>query len=254
MGDRTLERISFRGPETDDPGQAETRRLHLDRYAFAARHIPSGARVLDLACGVGYGSALLRESGAGSVVGVDISVEAIEEANEAYRRDGIEFALCDYRAFDPGWRPSGAALPLALEGDFDAIVSLETIEHVPDPDHFIATLITRLRPGGLFIGSVPITPSMDGNPHHLTDFSSASFRRLLRRHGLTAIVATMRQRQPFNPLTVRQRTNEARGGEVRSNLAGFYLRHPSKAWLRLASTALHGFANLYEVVAARRQA
>src|SRR5205823_2374054 len=67
--------------------------LHLKRYEFA-RPLCVGKRVLDAACGVGYGSFALAESAAG-VVGADIDPEAIAYAREHYARDNVEFAVAD---------------------------------------------------------------------------------------------------------------------------------------------------------------
>src|SRR5262249_61299080 len=79
---------------------------------------------------------------------------------------------------------------------FDTIVSIETIEHLPAPAAFVARLVALLRPGGMLVASVPTTPSVDANPHHLHDFSARSFRRLLAPHGLGERDALV-QEQPW---------------------------------------------------------
>jgi SAM-dependent methyltransferase len=249
----TLERLTFRGEAPRDALQDETVRLHRERYAYAARFV-KGLRVLDLACGAGYGSAILRDAGAVRVVGVDIAPEAVAEARELQARDGVDFFCADYRALGEAAGPGTQAPPELLDEfsqGFDALVSLETIEHMPDPAHFLRTVLAGVRPGGLLIGSVPVTPSVDANPYHLHDFSPASFRRLLRSLGLQE-VESMRQRQPFNPAAVRAQMASGERCDLRGSLAGFYLRHPGKLFLRAASTLRHGFVNLYDVVVARK--
>src|SRR5688572_18974511 len=95
---------------------------HLARYRFAAKYV-AGGRVLDIACGSGYGTALLREAGGREVVGVDVDPEAIAYARSRYQGVGVTFLAGD-----------AASPPVA--GRFDLIVSFETIEHLRDPERF----------------------------------------------------------------------------------------------------------------------
>jgi hypothetical protein len=136
-------------------------------------------------------------------------------------------------------------------GPFDAVVSLETIEHLPQPEAFVRHAVRNLLvPGGLFVGSVPVTPSMDANPHHLSDFTSRSFSRLLTAEGLLEVAASP-QVQPFNPFAVALRT-EVRMQGMRKSLLSYYATHPGKALLRLKSTVVDGFNNKYLTLACRR--
>lgn len=233
-----LERIVPELLSFEDPLEADTLRLHLDRYRFAGRFVV-GRRVLDMACGVGYGSALLAEAGAARVVGVDLSEDAIAHARAHYARDGVEFVRADATAFAPG-------------GPVDVIVSLETIEHLPDAEGFVRRIATLVAPGGVVVGSVPTTLSSDVNPYHLHDFSARRFRRLFAACGL-AIVDEMKQAQPFSLLGVlRACGGSRRDWGLRKNLAGYYLRRPDMAARRLAAVLVHGFKNEYLVLAGRR--
>ena len=126
---------------------------------------------------------------------------------------------------------------------FDTIVSLETIEHVPNPQGLIDHLLQFLRPGGVFIGSVPTTPTVDANPHHLHDFTPQSFRDMFTGYDLTEVTSLM-QVQPFNPISVLTR-KEKRLADLRSNLGQYYLSHPQALWQRCWSTLRYGFANHY---------
>jgi ubiquinone/menaquinone biosynthesis C-methylase UbiE len=117
---------------------------HWHRYAFARRFV-AARRVLDAACGEGYGSALLGTAAAG-VVGVDIDKDTVAEASRRYSR-------LPQVSFVGG---SCTALPLP-DASFDAVVSFETIEHVgaADQPRMIAEFSRVLKPDGLLILSSP---------------------------------------------------------------------------------------------------
>ena len=70
----SLERLVPNAMDAADPAARETLSLHLDRYAFAARVAKPG-RLLDLACGVGYGTQhlLAQNPALGPALGVDVS-------------------------------------------------------------------------------------------------------------------------------------------------------------------------------------
>ena len=133
---------------------------------------------------------------------------------------------------------------------FDTVVSIETIEHLPDPAGFVERLVGLVRPGGVLVASVPITPSVDANPHHLHDFTDRSFRRLFSRHGLEEQEQLI-QDQPFGLRAVLTRS-EARLTGVRRNLPVWYLSHPGSLFRRLYSTLRHGFVNRYLTISWRK--
>lgn len=113
---------------------------HLQRYEFARQRV--SGRVLDVACGVGYGSFVLGTAG-NVVIGVDVSAEAIAEARAEHSRPNVSF---HHGTVD------------SLPADFppvDAIVSLETIEHVPDPKALLRAFASRLKPDGVMVLSAP---------------------------------------------------------------------------------------------------
>ncbi|MCC7328467.1 MAG: class I SAM-dependent methyltransferase [Burkholderiales bacterium] len=117
---------------------------HWHRYAFARRHV-AGRRVLDVACGEGYGSALLAEVAA-QVTGIDIAEDAIARAR-------IVYAARPNLRFDSS---AAAALPLP-DGAVDVVVSFETIEHLPavDQPRMLAEIARVLAPNGLLLLSSP---------------------------------------------------------------------------------------------------
>ena len=140
---------------------------HIYRYRFAAALVES-KNVLDIACGEGYGTAALMQSGAASVIGVDVSPEACEHAA---RRYGIKTRL-------------GDAQNIPLENaSVDAIVSFETIEHVSSPEKFLDECARVLAPGGQIIISTPnrevYLKGAPENPFHLKELDEQEFASLL---------------------------------------------------------------------------
>jgi len=147
----------------------EIRKDHVNRYNFAANLIPKQSRVLDAACGCGYGSRIIHDSGS-KVVGVDIDVSAIEYAEANYAGPGYIVGS----VLEPPW-----------VGTFDAIVSFETIEHISDPMRALKHF--RDSVDGLFICSVPnekVHPfvaenyELDDYPH-LRHYTSREFDAIL---------------------------------------------------------------------------
>jgi SAM-dependent methyltransferase len=146
---------------------------HWHRYAFARRFV-AGRRTADVACGEGYGSALLAGV-AQSVVGVDIDAASIVHARAAY---GTQSNL----RFLEG---SAAALPLP-DAVVDAVVSFETLEHLEaaDQPRMIAEFARVLAPGGLLVISSPNRAEYSDargyvNPFHLHELDREGLARLL---------------------------------------------------------------------------
>jgi SAM-dependent methyltransferase/glycosyltransferase involved in cell wall biosynthesis len=154
---------------------------HLHRYLLA-RQIIGGKRVLDLACGEGYGS-FSMSSVALSVVGVDISPEAVLHAQSKYQRDNLRFL-----------EGSCEAIPVA-DDSIDIVVSFETIEHHPHHEEMMLEIKRVLRPGGTLLISCPDKLEYSdkpgyANPYHVKELYRSEFERLLDRHFL--------HRQTFN--------------------------------------------------------
>jgi 2-polyprenyl-3-methyl-5-hydroxy-6-metoxy-1,4-benzoquinol methylase len=110
--------------------------------AFLQLIDPRGLRVLDLGCGGGHNGALLKKAGAREVVGVERDAGAAQEARK--RLDAV--VECDLSQLDP-----------ALLGDepFDAILASDVLEHLLDAEGVLARALTRLRPGGAVVVSLP---------------------------------------------------------------------------------------------------
>jgi SAM-dependent methyltransferase len=136
--------LSFTGERFLPEVAGEIAHEHWHRYAFARRFV-AGRSVLDVACGEGYGSALLAEV-AGEVTGVDIAAAAVTHATTRYAaRGNLRFTVA-----------SATALPLP-DASVDAVVSFETLEHLPasDQPRMIAEIARVLRPGGVLVISAP---------------------------------------------------------------------------------------------------
>jgi len=143
---------------------------HLARYHWAAPLL-RGKGVLDVACGTGYGAEVLRKGGVRAVVSLDMSEDAL-------RFGAAPFAL---RAV----LGDAQRLPFPDEA-FDACVSFETIEHVPEAEGFARELARILRPGGALLLSTPnVLRSAGDNPHHVKEFTLEELTALLASAGLS---------------------------------------------------------------------
>jgi len=158
---------------------------HRNRYQFACNKIAErfGAQdeisVIDCACGVGYGTMMLA-SVATRALGLDIHPETVEVANRAYKKENNAFAVCDLSNPEDWNRVLAEELvPLV-----DAIVSIETIEHVVDAHG----LINRYAGATDFlVASVPnedvVKFHKDKHPFHFRHYTRGQFSELLSDHG-----------------------------------------------------------------------
>jgi len=165
--------LSLTGERTlpDVPAENYWYRRHLAVYEWIAAQV-DGARVLDMACGEGYGSAALAAGGALSVIGVDANPEAYEHARLRYIAPGLSFD----RGLVESWGEAGS---------FDAIAFLQTIEHVQDPVAVLSHLKGLLAPAGVAFVSTPnlLTLAPQGaekseNPWHVKEYRAHEFREL----------------------------------------------------------------------------
>ena len=160
-GERTL---------PDVPEENYWFRRHLAVYEWIAARV-AGERVIDMACGEGYGSDVLAASAA-SVVGVDANPEAHEHARLRYRRANLRFAR---------------ELVDSFSEEADAVVFLQTIEHLNDPraalEHFRSLVGER---GRVFLSTpnvltlAPRGASHSDNPWHVHEYRAEEFEELCR--------------------------------------------------------------------------
>ncbi len=160
--------------------------LHLVRYHFAAQFCRN-KRVLDAACGVGYGSHFLSKT-ARSVTGIDLSKDAIEYARKTYLESNSEFRAMDICSMD---------FP---DGHFDVICSFETIEHIPAAEAYLVEMKRVLQPEGIFIVSTPcpaVTTHKPENPFHYIEWSAGDFKALLGNHFSEVKLFAQKRKQTF---------------------------------------------------------
>ena len=156
-GERTL---------PDVPAENYWFRRHLAVYEWVAERV-RGLRVADLACGEGYGSEVLARTAA-QVVGVDANPEAHEHASRRYRRPNLRFER---------------GLVEGFAGPCDAIVFLQTIEHVADPDGLLERFASAApvsyvsTPNRLTLA--PPGAEKSDNPWHLREYTAGQYRELL---------------------------------------------------------------------------
>jgi len=149
---------------------------HINSYFFASKFVQNKV-VLDVACGSGTGSTYLASRGAEAVFGGDISKDALRDARRWNKgKEKVALILSDAQA-----------LPFA-DNSFDVIVSLETIEHLKEPEKFLAECRRVLRKRGIFICATPNKKVHSPlfrkpvNPYHLREFSPEGFYDLLGKY------------------------------------------------------------------------
>lgn len=143
---------------------------HYHRY-LAAAELTRDLVIADVACGAGYGSAILSKF-ARLVTGVDISELAVAAARSNFAGDNLRFQVgnCVNLPFD--------------DRSLDAVVSFETIEHITQQDEFLDECKRVLKPKGMLIISTPHRERYNAqlaepNPHHLREMSEEEFRDAL---------------------------------------------------------------------------
>ena len=160
-GERTL---------PDVPEENYWYRRHLVVYEWIAERV-AGLRVVDVASGEGYGADVLARQAA-SVLGIEPNPEAYEHARLKYPRVTFRRAIAE-----------------TFTEPCDALVFLQTIEHVADPDAVLEHFKAQLRPGGVAYVSTPnvltLAPAgadRSGNPWHVKEYEAGEFRALCEAH------------------------------------------------------------------------
>lgn len=146
------------------------RRDHKERYEWAAGEIEQYSRVLDVACGVGYGSYILAKAGH-YVTAIDCDAEAIEYARTHYKNDNIQFLHIDANDLEQ-----------FNTSTFDYAVMFEAIEHIEDP---LPVLKTLNRISRRLLASVPneLVFPYKNYRYHFRHYTPDQFESLLRGAG-----------------------------------------------------------------------
>ena len=151
----------------------------VERLRFALPYC-AGQRVLDAGCGSGFGTHYLASHGAASAIGIDVSTEAIEEANEHFSFRGVKYVTGNLQQLDAEARALGR---------FGAIVSFETLPHLEDPQPFLKAASAMLEESGTLVLSTPnraaIPIDASGKPeypyqHHA--YAADELESVLRPH------------------------------------------------------------------------
>ena len=166
--------LSLTGERTlpDVPEENYWYRRHLVVYEWIAERV-RGQRVIDMASGEGYGSNVLAGTAA-SVAGVEANPEAYEHARLRYTASNLRFER---------------ALVERFEEPADAVVFLQTIEHLQDPDATLEHFRSLVLPDGAVYVSTPNVLTLapkgaerSGNPWHVHEYRPEEFERLCRAH------------------------------------------------------------------------
>lgn len=153
---------------------------HIARYHFATHY--ARGRVLDFASGAGYGSHIIAKrckKKVSEVIGIDIDDKAVEYARKTYYHP-----LSTYLKGDVTDR----TLPVSL-GQFDTIISFETIEHVAEEEQFLTNINLMLRHGGTLVLSTPFGNGRGkpcGSPFHVHQLTINEFKELFVNYSETS--------------------------------------------------------------------
>ncbi|WP_163537226.1 class I SAM-dependent methyltransferase [Gracilibacillus sp. YIM 98692] len=152
---------------------------HIARYHFAVNY--ANGRVLDFASGSGYGTHITAKKckkRVSEVIGVDIDLEVVEYARKTYYHPLTTYLQEDVT--DPN-------LPKKL-GQFDTILSFETIEHVEEEEQFLSNIYNLLKPGGKLVLSTPFGQGRGkpcGSPFHVHQLTEEEFNNLFNEYSET---------------------------------------------------------------------
>ena len=157
---------------------------HLSRYLFAAG-MAVNKSILDAGTGTGYGAKILANAGAKQVLGIDIDPDTIRKNTENNTAANISFRVEDCEQMSD------------TDGPFDLICNFENIEHLANPQAFLAGVKRRLAPGGALLISTPdrlaghgepasnpvpqtdSSPEKPSNPYHVQEWTRPEFHDLL---------------------------------------------------------------------------
>jgi SAM-dependent methyltransferase len=143
---------------------------HLAQYEWAGSFC-QGARVCEVGCGFGYGTALIAQV-AEKIVGIDIEPRLVEQL-QGLANDNMQFLLYD-----------GRRVPMP-DNSVDVCLSIHVIEHVSDPEAFLREQKRIVRPGGRVLLATPngarrlLPGQRPWNPYHLREYTPATLSRLM---------------------------------------------------------------------------
>lgn len=147
--------------------------IHLARYNIAL-NICKDKNVLDVACGEGYGSYLLSNAGAKSVIGIDIDADTIKGAQKNFINDNLKYLnenACDMKEIE--------------SNSIDLLVSFETFEHVDEPEKFLSEVKRVTKKNATIIISCPndyfYYKDGESNPFHKKKYYFNDFKEICEK-------------------------------------------------------------------------
>jgi SAM-dependent methyltransferase len=148
---------------------------HVFAYEYAVDHLDAASNVLEIGCGDGYGTTMLAEKVA-RIVAVDVDEGTVQHAAATYPAEN-----CTFQPFD------GETLPFDT-GTFDAVVSMQVIEHIQDDRRFVGEAHRVLKQGGVLILTTPnrrhrVPPGEPiWNKFHVREYLPGELEAVLRSH------------------------------------------------------------------------
>ncbi len=146
---------------------------HFHRYAFTKKLVKN-KKVLDAACGEGYGSHILSAE-AETVIGLDIDESSVHHASKRYQKNNLKYI-------------QGSCIDLPFEDkSFDCVVSFETIEHLAEQQQMLSEFNRVLKEDGLIVISTPDKKYYSDatgftNEYHVKELYKSEFKELLETH------------------------------------------------------------------------
>lgn len=148
---------------------------HLHRYQEVLKSLNGNEKILDIACGSGFGTHLLSGNSKGKVYGGDLSSEAINLCQKTWNKDNLSYEIMD-----------GTQLKFE-DNYFDVVVSFETIEHTAMFNEMILELKRIVKPTGTIYLSTPNIKinsplGIVTNPYHTQEWNTEEFDKILKKH------------------------------------------------------------------------
>lgn len=156
--DEILERIT-------DEGKGYLLQSHAVRYRFVLPYL-EGKDVLEVGCGTCYGMGKML-TGLKSIVGIDISLDALRYGQLAYPENRLKAVQADCEA-----------LPFP-DKSFDAVISFEVMEHLPDSKKYLSEISRVMQDGGYLFLSTPNKRFLEYNPYHLKEYTAEDLKEAL---------------------------------------------------------------------------
>ena len=177
------------------------RRRILDGVIERIVKPPKRARILEVGCGTGHNLAMLSRFG--EVEASELDPVARQLASERLGRTVLEAALPDLSMF-----PAGS---------YDLIALLDVLEHVPDDRASLAAILTRLKPGGALLLTVPINPWMwsahDAAHHHHRRYRKREIGAMARDAGYEIELLSPFNTLLFPPIAAARAIGKLRGDQ-----------------------------------------